>query len=82
MTSQATSVTPAVASPLTQLIFDSGDLCRVLSMSPATLHRLRAAGKLPRAHRLGGRLAWRADEVREWVAAGMPNLETWEAMRP
>jgi predicted DNA-binding transcriptional regulator AlpA len=67
---------------LSPLTFDTNDLAFVLRTSLATLHRLRAAGKLPRALRLGGQLRWRVEEVKAWCAAGMPDLKTWEAMRP
>src|SRR5262245_3960456 len=67
--------------PLEPLTYDTDDLAFVLRTSLATLHRLRAAGKLPRASRLGGQLRWPAEEIRAWVRAGMPDLKTWEAMR-
>jgi predicted DNA-binding transcriptional regulator AlpA len=74
------SLDPATCS-LDQLVYDTGDMCRVLGISLPSLARLRAACKLPRAFKLGGKLVWRAAEVREWVAAGMPPLAEWEAMR-
>ena len=61
------------------LLYDSTDMCAVLRIGLATLHRLKAAGRLPRARKLAG-LKWDADEVRRWVSAGMPPLEEWEAM--
>jgi hypothetical protein len=67
--------------PLEPLTYDTDDLAFVLRSSLATIHRLRAAGKLPRALKLGGQLRWRVDEVKAWCAAGMPDLKTWEAMR-
>jgi predicted DNA-binding transcriptional regulator AlpA len=66
---------------LDPLTFDTNDLAFVLRTSLATIHRMRAAGKLPRALRWGGQLRWRVDEVRAWVAAGMPDLKSWEAMK-
>ncbi len=81
MTTSALATPDPATSPLDQLVFDSGDMCRVLATSPASLARLRAAGKLPRAFKLGGKLAWRAAEVRAWVAAGMPELNEWEAKK-
>jgi len=61
------------------LLFDTADLCAVLRISKATIHRLLAAGKLPKPLRLAG-LKWRADEIRRWCDAGMPDCKTWEAM--
>jgi hypothetical protein len=74
----ATADQRPVLEPLT---YDTDDLAFVLRSSLATIHRLRAAGKLPRALKLGGQLRWRVDEVKAWCAAGMPDLKTWEAMR-
>lgn len=64
---------------LAPLVFILDDLCQLLQTSTATLHRLKAAGKLPAPLRLGGQLRWDADEIREWVAAGMPDQKRWEA---
>jgi hypothetical protein len=66
---------------LEPLTYDTDDLAFVLRSSLATIHRLRAAGKLPRALKLGGQLRWRVEEIKAWCAAGMPDLKTWEAMR-
>jgi len=40
-----------------------------------------AAGWIPRPVRIGRSTLWRADELREWVAAGCPRRAEWEAMR-
>jgi hypothetical protein len=64
---------------LPPLLYGTADLCKVLRIGLATLHRLKAAGKLPRARKLAG-LKWDADEMRRWVGAGMPPLKEWEAM--
>ncbi len=74
------STSPAGSAP-EPLVYDTADLCHVLRVSIATLHRLKAAGKLPRARKLGGQLRWDASEIREWVSAGMPDLQRWEAIR-
>jgi predicted DNA-binding transcriptional regulator AlpA len=63
------------------LLYDTADLCRVLRISMATLHRLKSAGKLPRAKKLGAQLRWDVSEICEWVAAGMPDLERWETLK-
>src|SRR5579875_1878545 len=64
--------------PPEPLVYDSADMCKVLRSSLATLHRLKAARKLPRPLRLGGQLRWAASEIQEWVAAGMPDQQKWE----
>jgi predicted DNA-binding transcriptional regulator AlpA len=38
-----------------------------------------AAGWIPRPVRIGRSTLWRADELREWVAAGCPRRAEWEA---
>jgi predicted DNA-binding transcriptional regulator AlpA len=38
-----------------------------------------AAGWIPRPVRIGRSTLWRANELREWVAAGCPRREQWEA---
>jgi predicted DNA-binding transcriptional regulator AlpA len=40
-----------------------------------------AAGCIPRPVRIGRSTLWRADELREWVAAGCPRRAEWEARR-
>jgi predicted DNA-binding transcriptional regulator AlpA len=66
---------------MSPLVYDTADMCAVLRCSRATLDRLKSAGKLPRARRLGGQLRWIATEVVAWVNANMPDLRTWEALR-
>ena len=38
-----------------------------------------AAGWIPRPVRIGRSTLWRLDELQEWVAAGCPRREEWEA---
>ena len=38
-----------------------------------------AAGRIPRAVRVGGSKLWRLDELRAWAAAGCPRRDDWEA---
>ena len=38
-----------------------------------------AAGWIPRPVRIGRSTLWRADELREWVVAGCPRRQEWEA---
>ncbi len=57
-----------------------------LGISPASLDRLRSAGKIgPRPIRLSGRLLWNVAELRAWVAAAkggkLPDRTEWEATK-
>ncbi|SRR5579883_19461 len=70
--------TPPAPEPL---VYDTADMCQILRVSLATLHRFIAAGKLPRARKLGGQLRWDVSEIRAWVSAGMPELNRWEAIQ-
>ncbi len=38
-----------------------------------------SAGWIPRPVRIGRSTLWRADELREWVVAGCPRRQEWEA---
>ena len=64
-----------------RLLVRAKDACRLVGMSKAAWDRLNAAGKVPAPIRLGGGVFWRADELREWAAAGCPERRTWEARR-
>jgi predicted DNA-binding transcriptional regulator AlpA len=40
-----------------------------------------SAGLIPRPVRIGRSTLWRVDELREWIAAGCPRRDEWEARR-
>jgi predicted DNA-binding transcriptional regulator AlpA len=40
-----------------------------------------AAGRIPRAIRIGRSTFWRPEELRAWVDARCPDRRTWEAMQ-
>jgi predicted DNA-binding transcriptional regulator AlpA len=67
------------------LLIRASRLWQLLGISAATGWRWHAAGKLLRPINFGTgaktTLRWRMDEVRDWIAAGCPNRERWEAMR-
>lgn len=60
-----------------ELIPDT-QLARLLSISRSMVHKLRSTGRLPEPVRLGRCLRWRSAQIREWIAAGCPNPQTWE----
>lgn len=73
----------AAAAPLcpTPLLIPWNDVPRALSISRAHLARMRVAGKFgPTVLRAGRKLLIRADELRRWVDANMPDRPTWIAM--
>jgi len=65
---------------LSPLLIPDKVAARMVGISRASWHRLRAAGKLPAAVHLGRAVRWRADELRDWIACGCPDGRTWAAM--
>jgi predicted DNA-binding transcriptional regulator AlpA len=61
------------------LLVGRRDAARLCGLSIATWDRRYSAGDTPAPVRLGGRVLWRADELRSWVGAGCPARRTWEA---
>ena len=53
------------------------ELCR---MSRTSLYKLHAAGKTPRMVKMGSLTRWRRQELLDWMKAGCPSREKWEAM--
>lgn len=63
------------------LVVDARRLGVLLCAGIRTVRAWDAAGKLPAPIRIGGRVVWRMDEIRAWLAAGAPDRETWVAVR-
>jgi len=58
-------------------VLTPGELAAYLKISKRQLWRLRDCGALPMPDTIGGAercLRWQADIVRQWVAAGMPDV--------
>jgi excisionase family DNA binding protein len=73
-------------SPLTRpaaepLLIPDTEAAHLAGVSRAHWHRLRAAGKLPPAVRLGRKVLWRRTEIIAWVEAGCPDSRTWAEMK-
>ncbi len=66
---------------LDALLIPDTEAAALAGVCRATWHRLRAAGKLPPAVRLGRAVRWRRAEVVAWIEAGCPDGGTWAAMR-
>lgn len=61
-----------------KLLISVNDFCRLLSISRAHYFERRAAGCIgPAEIKLGRKILIRADEVRDWVAAGCPPRRSW-----
>jgi predicted DNA-binding transcriptional regulator AlpA len=63
------------------LVADAADVAVMLRISVRTVRTWDAAGKLPKPIRIGGRVVWRLDELRDWLNADAPDRETWTARR-
>jgi len=63
------------------LVVDAARLAPLLTVSVRTVRTWDAGGKLPSPVRIGGRVVWRMDEIRAWLAAGAPDRLTWDACK-
>jgi excisionase family DNA binding protein len=68
------------ADALDPLLIPDTEAAALAGVSRATWHRLRSAGKLPPAVRLGRAVRWRRDEIAGWIQSGCPDGRTWAAM--
>lgn len=60
------------------LAITAEELAELLGISKRHLWSLNAQAKLPRPVRLGRSVRWSLPEVREWLASGAPDRDTWE----
>ncbi len=51
-----------------------------LGVSRATVWRMHASGRLPAPVRFGRAVRWEQYTIEEWLAAGAPSREQWEAL--
>lgn len=63
------------------LVVDARRLAVMLCAGIRTVRTWDAAGKIPAPVRIGGRVVWRVSEIHDWLDAGCPDRETWEARR-
>lgn len=62
---------------LEALCVDAPDLAAMLGVSLRHLRAMNARGAIPTALAIGRRRVWRIEEIRAWVAAGMPPRHRW-----
>lgn len=74
----AITVSPGDSLPIAT---DARGLGRLLSSGLRTIRAWDAAGKLPAPVRIGGRVLWNVQEIRDWLAAGAPPRAVWEAQK-
>jgi predicted DNA-binding transcriptional regulator AlpA len=63
------------------LLIDAVRLAELLTCSRRHVEQMDCTGKLPRPIRLGRLKKWRMSEVMDWLAAGAPARDQWEARR-
>ncbi|MDR0363305.1 MAG: helix-turn-helix domain-containing protein [Planctomycetota bacterium] len=56
---------------------EAAEMCKVCR---AAFYRMCAAGKTPARIKLGRSTRWRRQELLDWIKAGCPSREKWEAM--
>jgi len=61
------------------LLISAKQAAQMCGKSLRTWRSWDAAGWIPRPVRIGRSTLWRADELREWVVAGCPRRDEWEA---
>jgi predicted DNA-binding transcriptional regulator AlpA len=66
--------------PVEGLLLKAPAAAVLCSVSLRTWRAWDAAGRIPLPVRVGRSTFWRADELRDWVAAGCPDRETWHAI--
>lgn len=76
-----TAAAPSGEAFACHLLLTAADAAALLSVSKAHWYRMHNAGRIPLPVRLGGAVRWRTDELRAWVAAGLPNRQRWESMK-
>jgi len=62
----------------TTLLLSRLELAGLLDISPVTLDRMRAAGKIPRPFSIGAgtrNIRWRRSEIEQWVSDGFPECK-------
>jgi excisionase family DNA binding protein len=56
------------------------EVAELLGISDRHMWKLHAAAQLPAPVRLGRSVRWRRAELLDWLAAGAPSREVWDAM--
>jgi len=63
------------------LLLTAKQAAAICGKSLRTWRTWDSAGWIPQPVRIGRSTLWRADELREWVAAGCPRRDEWEARK-
>jgi excisionase family DNA binding protein len=63
------------------LVVCARELASLLRVGLRTVRAMDAAGRLPTPVRIGHSVRWPLDEIRQWIDAGCPSRDEWEARR-
>ena len=72
---------PPAVPPIETLLVNANEAAVACGIGRATWFRLKAAGKTPAPVKLAGRVLYRAEDLRLWVAMGCPDRKTFEAQK-
>lgn len=61
------------------LLISAREAARICGKSLRTWRTWDSAGLIPQPVRIGRSTLWRLGELRDWVGAGCPRREAWEA---
>lgn len=66
---------------IARIALSAEEVADVLGISRAHVFKLHSSGRLPRPVKLGRAVRWPRRDLEEWLAAGAPPRDRWEAMR-
>lgn len=72
---------PPSKTELPRLAVSAVEVGKMLGISRAHVWRLLASGRLPEPVRFGRSVRWDRWTIEEWMAAGAPRRDKWEAMQ-
>lgn len=68
-----------------QILIGRKEAAKLLCLGQRTFDRMNASGQLgPAPVRIGGKVLWRADELKAWAESAdgqLPNRAQWQAMK-
>jgi predicted DNA-binding transcriptional regulator AlpA len=64
-----------------KLLIDIPELAHLTSLSVRALRRMDSARDIPGRVRVGRRVLFQTEIIREWVRAGLPSRDTWNALQ-
>ena len=59
------------------LLLPAAEAARLCGLALRTWRRFDSSGRVPMPVRIGRRVLWRSDELREWIASGCPSRSRW-----